>query len=159
MLTTIIWIIVIILFLAGVAGTFLPLIPGTPLVLLGIVIYAFYDDFEKIGTPFLITSIILTIATLAIDYIAQSMGSRRYGASKLATTLTLVGTIVGIFSGLWGVLIFPIIGAIIGELLSGKDFKQAAKSGTGAMIGFFAGTFFKLVIVFVMIGLFFVNVF
>ena len=159
MITTIlIWTLVIALFALGTAGAVLPVIPGTPLIFLGALIYGFWTDFEEVGAGTLVTLSILTLAAIAIDFIAQAYGTKKYGATKLSQALTLLGAIIGVFTGLWGVFVFPVIGAIIGELISGKDINQATKSGFGAFIGFLGGGLTKIILSFIMIGIFFVAV-
>src|SRR3990172_553146 len=46
------------------------------------------------------------------------------------------------------IILFPFLGAIIGELLIGKTHGQALSAGIGALIGFLFGTLFKTVISF-----------
>lgn len=149
-----IWAITIILMLVGLAGTALPALPGSPLILLGAVIFGFADHFEHVTLTVILVLSGLTVATLVLDYLAATKGAKKYGASKLSVALTFVGVLVGIFSGLWGIVIFPLLGAVIGELIMGKDLRSSLRSGWGAFLGFLWGTFFKLVISIIMIVVF-----
>ena len=49
MTTTLLWLLVVVLIVAGLAGTVLPALPGTLLVLAGIVLGAWIDDFTRVG--------------------------------------------------------------------------------------------------------------
>jgi uncharacterized protein YqgC (DUF456 family) len=90
-----------------------------------------------------------------LDYYAGAIGARRYGASAPGVWGSVIGGILGIiFLGPIGILVGPFVGAVTGELLSGKTRRSALRSGWGAFIGFLAGSLFKLIVGCVMIGSF-----
>ncbi len=152
--TTLGWAAATLLIVVGVAGTVLPALPGTILVLAGIVLGAWLDDFTRVK-PWLVAVItVLAGIALATDYLATVMGARKAGASTLALVGAALGTIVGIFMGFVGVLFMPFVGAVIGELIAQKNAKQAAKVGLATWLGLLVGTVVKLVLVFMMIGIF-----
>lgn len=142
------------LMVVGLAGCVLPMLPGTPLVFIGIYVYAWLTGFTIISRNLIIIFLILTVISVVIEYISSSIGSKKFGASKLGFIGAFVGAIVGIFFAPWGLILGPLLGALIGELITGKEIKKALRSGTGAVIGFFGGTFLKIVISFAMIAFF-----
>ena len=148
------WIAVVLLIAAGVAGSVLPALPGTALVLAGIVLGAWLDDFTRV--KWWVVAIIAALAIIAwvTDYFATVLGARKAGASKLAIIGAALGTVAGIFMGLVGVLFMPFVGAAVGEYLAQKDTRQAAKVGLATWLGLLVGTIVKLVLVFMMIGIF-----
>jgi uncharacterized protein YqgC (DUF456 family) len=148
------WIAATLLIAVGVAGTVLPALPGTILVLAGIVLGAWLDDFSRVK-PWVV-SIIAVLAVLAwvTDYVATVMGAKKAGASTLAIVGAALGTIIGIFMGLIGVLFMPFVGAVIGEFIAQKNARQAAKVGLATWLGLLLGTVVKLVLVFMMLGIF-----
>lgn len=159
MITTIIvWIIIILLFIAGIAGTFLPIVPGTPLILLGAIIYGYYTDFKEVTLTVIVILLILALIVQIVDFVASAYGTRKSGASKLSSALTIVGAVIGIFVGIWGIVILPLIGAVVGELISGKNLQSALKSGFAAFLGFLGGTFLKFTVAIIMIGIFIIVV-
>ena len=83
--------------------------------------------------------------------------ARKAGASKLAIIGAALGTVAGIFMGLVGVLFMPFVGAAVGEYLAQKNTRQAAKVGLATWLGLLVGTIVKLVLVFMMIGIFVVS--
>jgi uncharacterized protein YqgC (DUF456 family) len=140
--------------LVGLAGCVLPMLPGTPLVFAGIYIYAWLTGFTVISRNLIILFLILTVLSVLIEYISSSIGSKKFGASKLGFIGAFAGAVIGVFFVPWGLIVGPLAGALIGELIVGKKIKEAVHSGTGAVIGFFGGTLLKIVISFVMIAFF-----
>lgn len=138
----------------GIAGTVLPVLPGTLLVWGGIMVGAWIDDFTRVGT--LTLGVITALALLAwvLDYVAGLMGAQRVGASRLALVGAAVGTVVGLFMGLIGVLFMPLVGAALGEYWSRRNHRQAVHVGVATWIGMMVGLVAKVVLSFVMIGLF-----
>ena len=83
-LTVLLWLLSVALILVGVAGTVLPALPGTLLVLAGIVLGAWIDDFSRVGWPALVLVSVLALIAWALDYVAAVLGARRAGASSRA---------------------------------------------------------------------------
>jgi len=133
------------------------MLPGTPLVFAGIYIYAWLTGFTIISRNLIIIFLILTVVSVVIEYISSSIGSKKFGASKLGFLGAFVGAIIGVFFVPWGLILGPLCGALIGELIVGKKIKEAFRAGGGAVLGFFGGTFLKIVASFVMIALFTIN--
>jgi hypothetical protein len=148
------WALSTLLILVGLAGTVLPALPGTALVLGGILLGAWIDDFSKVGP--LVLTVIAALAVLAwvLDYVAGLLGARKAGASRLALVGAAVGTVAGLFLGLVGVLFMPLVGAAIGEYLARRDEKNALKVGVATWLGIMAGMLAKLVLAFMMVGLY-----
>lgn len=148
------WIVAVLLIVVGVAGTVLPALPGTILVLAGIVLGAWLDDFTRVKWWVVAIISVLAVVAWATDYFATILGANKVGASKWALIGAALGTIVGIFMGLIGVLFMPFVGAVIGEFIAQRNAKQAAKVGLATWLGLLVGTVVKLVLVFMMIGIF-----
>ncbi len=148
------WILCFVCVLVGVVGTILPMLPGAPLVFLGLLFGAWADDFEKVGWIPLTILAILTAFTFVIDFIATKIGVEKTGASSLATLGAMIGMVVGIFFGFFGVFAFPFIGAVLGEFIIKKDAIQAGKVGLGTWLGMVIAIAAKLGINFAMIGIF-----
>ena len=144
-----------ILIAVGIAGVVLPALPGLPLVFAGMLVAAWAGGFEHVGWPMLTVLGLLTVFSLAIDYLATAMGAKRVGASRLA----VVGAVLGTFAGLFlafpiGLFLGPFVGALVGELIHGRQVGQAAKVGLGTWVGIVVGVVLKLGLAFVMLGLF-----
>ena len=93
--------------LAGLAGCFLPVLPGPPVSYVGLLLLHFTDKIHFSG------------------------------GGKWGNRGCMIGTIAGLFVfPPWGVLIGPFAGAVIGELFGGKKSAEAFKAGLGAFVGF-----------------------
>jgi uncharacterized protein YqgC (DUF456 family) len=152
--SVLLWVLAVVLVLAGIAGTVLPALPGAPLVLVGLILAAWADGFQKVGWFPLALIGGLTLLALVVDFAATSLGAKRTGASWLAVTGAAVGTIVGLFFSLPGLILGPFVGAVLGEYLARRDHQQAIRAGIGTWIGILLGTAGKLALIFMMIGVF-----
>lgn len=151
------WTAVVLLLVAGVAGTVLPALPGTLLVLAGIWLGAWIDDFARVGWGIVAACTVLAVLAWALDYVAGLMGARKVGASAQALWGAAVGTVVGLFMGVVGVLFMPLVGAAVGEFMARRDHGRAVHVGMATWLGLMAGLVAKVVLTFMMIGLFVVG--
>jgi uncharacterized protein YqgC (DUF456 family) len=139
----------VLLIIVGIAGCILPVIPGPPLSFAGILITHFtkFADFS-FNTLFLLGA--LTIVVQVLDYIVPVWGAKKFGGSKAGVWGSVIGLIIGIFFrplgpfGIIGILGGPFCGALIGELIAGKESDKAFKAAFGTFIGFLTGTLMKL---------------
>lgn len=143
-----------ILILAGLAGTVVPTLPGVPLVFAGMLLAAWADHFQHVGTFTLIVLGGLSLLALAIDFVAGLLGAKRVGASPHAIWGAMIGTVVGLFFGLPGIVFGPFLGAVAGELLVGSRLDRAAHVGVGTWLGLLFGTLAKIALCFTMLGVF-----
>lgn len=154
MSVTLLWVLAVLLILVGLAGTVLPALPGTALVLGGIVLAAWIDDFTRIGHVTLAVVALLAVIAWVLDYVAGLLGARKAGASRQAILGAALGTVAGLFMGLVGVLFMPLVGAAIGEYLARRDERQALHVGVATWLGIMAGMVAKVVMAFMMVGIF-----
>lgn len=153
-MTTILWIIAVLLMLVGVAGAVLPAIPGVPLIFVGMLLAAWINDFQLISVFTIIVMAILAVLAIVVDYVAATLSAKRAGASKQGVIGAAVGTIAGLFTGLWGLLFMPLAGAAVGELIAHKDMLHAGKVGVATWFGLIIATIVKLAVAFTMVGVF-----
>ena len=151
---TLLWILCVALIVAGLAGTVLPVLPGTVVVWAGIVLGAWIDDFQRVGTTTLVVVTVLAALAWVLDYVAGLLGARRAGASRQALLGAAIGTVVGLFMGVVGVLFMPLVCAALGEYLARKDQHRAVRVGVATWLGIMLGLLAKVVLAFVMVGLF-----
>ncbi len=144
------------LIVIGLIGTVVPALPGTLLILGGIVLYAWAEDFRHAGPWTLGVVTLLAILAWVTDFVSGLLGARKVGASRLAVLGAAIGTLVGVFSGLVGLLFMPLVGAVIGEWIAERDSLRAGKVGIATWLGMLVGTVVKIVLSFLMIGVFLV---
>jgi uncharacterized protein YqgC (DUF456 family) len=143
------------LMITGLAGTFLPLVPGIPLIYLAILVYGFFTSWIDYGINFMLIWGLITVLLVFLDYYAGAWGAKKYGASSAGIWGAILGGILGvIFLGFPGIIAGPFLGAFVGELLSGKTHASALRSSWGTFVGYLAGSLFKVIVGITMIGSF-----
>ena len=142
--------------LTGILGSFLPVLPGPPVSWIGLLLLyltkAVPDNWWVLG----ITLAIALIVTV-LDYVIPAAGTKKFGGSKAGMWGSIVGLLVAIIFpilGPFGIIIWPFIGALVGELANNADQKKALKAAFGSFVGFLTGTFLKFLIAVVYAGLF-----
>lgn len=151
---TLLWVAAAGLVAVGLAGAVLPMLPGIPLVFIGLWLGAWIDDYQRVGTFTLVVLGVLVVASILIDFVASAVGAKRVGASPQAIWGALIGSIVGMFFGLPGLLLGPFAGAVVGELMARSDLRQATNVGIATWLGLLFGTLAKLALSLTMLGVF-----
>ena len=98
LISILLWTLALLLVAVGVAGTVMPWLPGTVLVLAGLVLAAWMDGFSRVGAGSVAVLVGLALLAFAADFITGALGAKRSGASrrlyrksawaKLASTFT-----------------------------------------------------------------------
>ncbi len=145
-----------ILMLIGILGSFIPVLPGPMMSWLGLLLLYLT---KAIPNDWIFLGVTLGVALLvfALDYIIPVMGTKKFGGSKAGMLGTTAGLLVAIFFpvlGIFGIIIWPFIGALVGELINKADQKTALKAAFGSFLGFLTGTFLKFLVTIIFIGLF-----
>lgn len=154
MTDVLLWIAAGALVIVGLAGTLLPLLPGVPLVFLGLLLGAWIDGFAKVGPWPLLLCGALAAGALAVDFFASVEGARRFGAGRLAVIGAGAGLAVGLFFGWPGMVAGPFAGAAVGQIAGGGSLKSAGRAGLGTLAGLVLGGIAKLVLALVMVVVF-----
>ncbi|MGC4079903.1 MAG: DUF456 domain-containing protein [Rubrivivax sp.] len=148
------WSLVVLLMLVGVAGTVLPVLPGTALVFAGAWLGAWIDGYERVSVYTVVVLGAMAVLAWALDYVAALMGARRVGASPQALVGAAIGTVAGLLAGFVGVLFMPFVGAAAGEYLARRDEQRAMQVGLATGLGLLLGMVAKVAIAFAMVGVF-----
>lgn len=133
-----------ILIVVGLAGCFLPIIPGPPLSYMGLIVLQFKEQ-SPFSTKFLIIWAVVVIAVTALDYVVPAYGTKKFGGTKYGIWGCTIGLILGLWMGPIGIILGPFLGALIGELIGGKSSDLAFKAALGSFVGFLVGTLLKLI--------------
>ena len=148
------WVFAAVCVAAGIAGIVVPVLPGAPLVWLGMLFAAWADDFTRVSGWTLGFLAVLALSTIGIDLVAAAAGAKRVKASSWAIAGAAVGTVVGLFFGLPGVVLGPFVGAVAGEFVARRDWRAAGRVGVGTSIGLLLGMAAKTAVIFAMLGVF-----
>lgn len=144
----------VLLVILGLAGTILPLLPGTLLVFAGLCLAAWAEGFTRVGPWGLGIIAALGLLSLGVDFLASLAGARRAGASPLALFGAALGALIGLFLGLPGLILGPFVGAVAGEFIARRELLRAGKVGLGTWLGLVLGAVAKLIIAFMMVAAF-----
>jgi uncharacterized protein YqgC (DUF456 family) len=142
------------LILVGLAGTVLPALPGLPVVFAGMLLAAWAGGFREISGWTIALLAVLTAVSIGVDIAATALGAKRVGAGKGAMFGAALGTLVGAFFSLPGLILGPFLGAMIAELVRGRELAHASKIGFGTWVGLAVGTALKIALAFAMLGIF-----
>ncbi len=140
--------------IVGLLGAVVPVLPGVPLSYVGLLLLHFTDKVQ-FSTPFLLIWAAIVVVIQVLDNVLPAWLTKKSGGSRAGVWGSIFGLIVGFFFGPIGIICGPFLGAIIGELLAGKEFEQALKSGGASFLGFIGSTILKLVASGMMIFYFF----
>lgn len=141
--------------LVGLLGAIIPIVPGLPIIWFAALCFALLTNFKFIGAHFLIWWAAITLVITVLQHLFSVYGAKKLGASRWGMVGAFLGMIAGIFTfTIWGVILGPLVGAIAFELMGGRQFSQALRSGFGTFVGFLFGTITQLIASVVLIGMF-----
>lgn len=140
--------------LLGVAGSILPVLPGVPLSWIGLLIFYLIPG-VGINYLFLGITLAVTILIYVLDLIIPALGTKKFGGSRKGMIGATIGLIVGIFAPIpFAILIFPFVGAFIGEIINKSDSRTAGKAAFGSFVGLLASSFMEFIVTFAFLILF-----
>lgn len=132
---TLVFVIALVVMLVGVVGTFIPALPGIPIIWLAMLGYGFYEGFQEMSVTFLVITLLVVLATQVAEHYARAWGAQKFGAGKAGAWGAVIGSIVGIFFMPIGLVLGPFLGALLFELIAGRSGEEAFRAGIGGMVG------------------------
>lgn len=127
----------------GFLGSFLPVLPGTVLSWMGLVIFK-YTAYADYGWITLILLGLVVVAFQVLNYILPAYSSKRFGGSRYGMIGATLGLIVGVLFaplGLVSIIIMPFVGAFLGEYIFKKsNSKDSFRAAFGTFVGFMIST-------------------
>ena len=124
---TLLIILAILLFIVGLAGVIIPMLPGVPLCWAGLLLLKLT---ERAGGQISWRAFVI-------------WGTRKAGGSKFVVVCATVGLLFGLFAGPVGIFLGPFLGALIGALIEGNQPGQSTQQAAGAFIGLLVGIAIK----------------
>lgn len=144
---TILYGLLIVLMVVGVAGAVIPALPGSSLILAAVVIWGAVAGFSGLGWA-LGVAVAVAVLSIGIDFLATYWGAKQAGVSKWGQIGAIVGLLVGMLGLLpaWilggpilGIVVGALLGAIVGEYLYRRDLSLAFKAGISVVVSSLVG--------------------
>tara|TARA_Y100000816_G_scaffold190302_1_gene138619 strand:- start:2470 stop:2970 length:501 start_codon:yes stop_codon:yes gene_type:complete len=143
MIDIILLILGIVLCMAGIVGSFIPIIPGPITSWVGILILNLTSAVD-FNFYFVIITLIIAVIISALDYIIPIVGVKKLGGSKGGLIGASIGLVIGfIILGPLGIIFGPFVGAVTGEIINKKNLKQSIKPALGSLFGILIGSGIK----------------
>ncbi|ANE45057.1 membrane protein [Paenibacillus swuensis] len=151
------WLLIIVLFIVGMAGAIYPILPGVVAIYGAFFVYGLFFSFKEFGFWFwFIQTTILAVIFIA-DYAVSAWGVKKFGGNRASVIGATIGLIIGPFViPVVGLIAGPFIGAVIGEVISGTEINRALKAGWGSVVGLLSSIVVKVILQAIMIVLFFI---
>jgi uncharacterized protein YqgC (DUF456 family) len=112
---------------------------------LALILLSLAKHWEPFSSTFLFIMGGLALLVTILDYVVPLVGAKKYGASKWGVWISMIGMLIGIlFFPPWGMLFGAFVGALVGELLSGKEGRKSLQAAWGVFVGNVVSTGFKL---------------
>ena len=158
-MTTISWLLIIIMFVIAFIGLIKQIIPSVLFLWIGYFIYHFAIDSSKLSWVFWTVMILFTVFMILSDIIMNSYFVKKFGGSKLGETMAAVGVIIGCFVfPPFGIIIVPFILVFVSEIIQKSDISAALNASIGSLLGFLTSTIAKALIMIVMVIWFFIDI-
>ncbi|MHB9133810.1 MAG: DUF456 domain-containing protein [Armatimonadota bacterium] len=161
-LVLVLQIVAFLLMAAGLVGSIIPFMPGAVLVWLGMLVWAWADNFQHITWTILAILGGIALLGMASDVVATAITGKQAGLGwkSIGAALigALVGGIVGSFVPVLGTLICSILGAMIGitlvEFRQRREWKPSLKAAGVYLISMLVARVIEFIVSLVMIGIF-----
>ena len=142
----------ILIMLIGVAGTILPILPGTVIVGLAAVGYAWLDGFQTIGIGTTVLLMLVAVVTGTADIWLPLLGAKAGGASIKgmlwgvggATVGFILGSVIPVLGSLVGAIAGYVGGILYAEYLNHQDWNKAIHASLGGLVGWGVSTLVRL---------------
>jgi hypothetical protein len=141
-------IILTIIILLGLAGTLLPSLPGTGIILAGAMLHALLTEFSPLTGQYLLILGMICLAGYGGQYLITAGVSKKLGASRYGIIGACLGMVVGFVLPIpGGIFAGAFLGAVIFEIIFDfKDLQEALRSGVGALAGTLLSLFFEFAV-------------
>ncbi len=149
-----VWTLTCLLTITGLAGVIVPLLPGTTLILVAMVVHKLLLP-ASVAWSALGWVALFWFVSVVVDVLGVFVGTRLFGGSRWGMAGAGGGALVGMFFSLPALILGTIFGAVVAErFLAKKTAEQSLRAGAGAAFGFVLSTVGRLGCAVVMIVLF-----
>lgn len=154
----IIWTTTGLLLLVGLVGTVVPLLPGTTLMLLGVLLQKWLLPatlpWAAVGWV-----AVFWLASILADLACTLVGTRVFGGGRWGMAGASGGALAGMFFSLPALILGTVLGAVVAERWGAqRTDEEAIKAGVGAAVGFLVATVARFACAVVMLAIYLVAV-
>lgn len=132
----------------GIAGVLIPIVPGTLLVWLTVVVYAIVERMNGFAAVDWVTFTAVTLIALVTglaEFWLPLIGAKVHGSSRRAILFGVVGGIIGTFAfPLLGTIIGYAFGVLLGEYHKLRDWDRALRASLNAVASWGVATAIQL---------------
>lgn len=137
------------LVIVGLIGVVYPIFPGVPIIYSALLIEYFTNHPPPLSPLTLVIFGTLTAISLLGDQLGRFVGAKYGKAGRAGGIGGLIGLLIGVLFaplGLWSLILLPPLGVIVGELLAGRQKKEAMRAGVWTLLGSVASLLLNLLI-------------
>lgn len=153
----VVFVLALILMMLGLLGTVLPGLPGAPIIFVAALLHRIVRG--ESGPAWSVVAVlgVMALVSIGLDFAATGLGARRMGSTWRGAVGAVAGAMAGMLWLPFGLIIGPLVGAVILEMVGGREWRDAGKAGFGAVVGMFVGAVARIACAVAMIGLFVVH--
>lgn len=141
------------LLLSATVSTLFLTIPGAFLVWVIALAYAGFTQSVGTHATFYLLTGLLACGTMLVETLAARNAVRPFRASFPGAIGAVIGGLIGAFFGIVpSFTVGPILGALVGELVSGSDTKYIVEVDRYRIVGSYAVTFLRLGVALIILG-------
>lgn len=134
MLEAILITLAVILLIVGIAGSVLPVLPGTPLSWLGLLLLKFVPSVSyHLSWSVVIAVGLFTLVVVFLDNLLPIWSTKKIGGSKKVVWGAAIGFVVGFWFGPLGVIFGPFVGALSCGYPIGFAYKSCIETRFGSI--------------------------
>jgi uncharacterized protein YqgC (DUF456 family) len=155
MVASVLWLVTIGFFLLGLAGIFVPGLPGTGLIFAGVLFYALATSFSTLMPATVAAVGFMALVGWVADPLGAALGARLGGGGRLTIGGMAVGTLLGLMAGgAPGLFVGMLVGALLGALREGQSAAGAGRAVLFSLLGVVSARLFQLVLAILMLLIF-----
>lgn len=153
-----VWSLTLLFALVGLAGVIVPLLPGTTLILVGMVLHKLFLP-DAVAWSALGWIAAIWFISVVVDFVGVLIGTKLFGGGRWGMAGASAGAIVGMFFSLPALLLGTVFGAVVAErYVAKKTHRESLLAGAGAAFGFLLSTAGRLLCGLLMIIAFLLSV-
>ncbi len=135
-----VWSLTVVLTLVGLVGIIVPVLPGTTLILIGMVLHKVFLP-EDLTWGYLAWVTVFWFLSVVADLVGVLVGTKLFGGSRWGMAGAGGGALIGTFISLPAMLLGTILGAMVAEkAFARKSHRDTLRAGAGAATGFVLST-------------------